>query len=209
MPSVKDTVAELKRRLRAEMSQRRVSCASKARLQASERVSAALRQVPALKGAGVVAGYQAIRGEIDPLPALTTVQDAGGIVVWPRVAANSPRLVFHRACSLSAWTQGAFGIREPADTCPRMPAEAVDVFLVPGLAFDDQGRRLGWGGGFYDELARALPCRQRTVLVGIAHDFQMVARCPASHLDVSVDWVVTDQQVIRCPEQKPLTNYSS
>lgn len=209
MPSVKDTVAELKRRLRAEMSQRRVSCASKERLQSSERVSAALRQMPALRGAGVVAGYQAIRGEIDPTTALSNLEKAGGIVVWPRVAAGSPRLVFHRACSSWAWNPGAFGIREPAATCPRVPAEAIDVFLVPGLAFDDQGRRLGWGGGFYDELATALPCRRRTVLVGVAHDFQMVARCPASPLDVSVDWVVTDQQVIRCPEQNPLANYSS
>ena len=80
---------------------------------------------------------------------------------------------------------------------------------MPGLAFDPKGRRLGWGGGFYDELGAALPCPGRTILVGVAHDFQVVPHCPAGSFDVAVDWVVTDKQVIRCDKQNPLTDYSS
>ncbi len=84
------------------------------------------------------------------------------------------------------------------------------MVIVPGLAFDAEGRRLGFGGGYYDgafgagavddsaSVPRRRPSsRRRAALVGLCYDFQIVARCPASAEDVPVDLVVTDARVLR------------
>lgn len=209
MLSVEDSVAELKRRLRHEMSQRRRNVAPGKQTAAAVQLCRRLLVLPSLRRAAVVAGYRPTRGEIDPTGALTARHKQGAVVAWPRVGTGRPRLAFHLIASPADWMAGAFGISEPLPTCTSVPAQSVDAFLVPGLAFDARGHRLGWGGGFYDELGAALVCPGRTILVGVAHDFQVVPHCPAGALDVAVDWVVTDKQVIRCDKQKPLTDYSS
>lgn len=209
MPSLTDSLAELKRRLRHEMSQRRISCASSLHAKSSKQLCSRLGDLPALAKCAVVAGFSAVRGEIDPKEALARCESKGAVIVWPRTSSSSPRLSFHRVTSDNQWCQGAFGIREPVPHSSWVPVESIDAVLVPGLAFDTRGGRLGWGGGFYDELAHAIPCRSRTLLVGVAHDFQVVDHCPVEPSDVFVDWVVTDQKVIRCAEQNSLTDYSS
>ena len=74
------------------------------------------------------------------------------------------------------------------------------MLLVPGLAFDGQGRRLGYGGGYYDETVRRLRGRGtgRGFLVGVGFDFQLIDHCPAGEGDVTIDCVVTDARVVRC-----------
>jgi 5-formyltetrahydrofolate cyclo-ligase len=78
-----------------------------------------------------------------------------------------------------------------------VPIESIDVMLVPGLAFDAAGRRLGFGGGYYDAAGRALRERRpASLLVGFAYDFQIVDACPADARDVAVDVVVTERRVL-------------
>lgn len=209
MPSPSDSVAELKRRLRHEMSQRRLGCALSGHATASGRLCSRLGDLQVVTKCAVMAGFSATKGEIDPMVALNRCEQKGAVIVWPRTSTSTPRLSFHRVESNAHWCSGAYGIREPVACSPWVPIEAVDTVLVPGLAFDARGGRLGWGGGFYDELAKAIPCRSRTVLVGVAHDFQVVDHCPVEPSDVFVDWVVTDQKVIRCTKQNSLTDYSS
>ncbi|MDX2024176.1 MAG: 5-formyltetrahydrofolate cyclo-ligase [Deltaproteobacteria bacterium] len=204
-----DPVAELKRRLRDEMSLRRQACTSAFVQTASAALAQNLLTIAAFKNAGTLAGFQAIRREIDPDPALLQRQRTGAVLAWPRVAASRPRLMFHRTCRPRDWTQGPFGLREPVASAPVVPIESLNAILVPGLAFDRTGARLGWGGGFYDEALGRLPPLARPLLLGVGFDFQIVARCPVEPLDVFVDWVVTDQQVIRCANSKPLTERSS
>jgi 5-formyltetrahydrofolate cyclo-ligase len=113
-------------------------------------------------------------------------------VALPRVTAMSPRLRFHSPTG--PLRPGRYGILEPDPDAPEVPAEEVDVFLVPGLAFDEAGGRLGFGGGYYDELGATV----RGLLVGIGFDFQLVERCPTGDGDVAIDCVVTDARVVRC-----------
>ena len=75
---------------------------------------------------------------------------------------------------------------------------AIDLMILPGLAFDRQGHRLGYGGGYYDEAAGVLRAAGRGFLVGVAYDFQIVDHCPAGAGDVGVDCVVTEREVVRC-----------
>jgi 5-formyltetrahydrofolate cyclo-ligase len=155
-------------------------------------------------GSQTVAGYVAVRGEIDPAAALGAVVDGGGTIALPRVSREPPGLRFHRVVPGSPLARGRFDLYEPEATAEEIDLEALDVMIVPGLAFDAAGRRLGFGGGYYDQLlggtnVGAKPAIRRPVLIGFAYDFQIVERCPAGVGDVPVDLVVTDARVLRRP----------
>jgi 5-formyltetrahydrofolate cyclo-ligase len=144
-----------------------------------------------------VAGYVAVRGEIDPAGALAEIADRGATVVLPRVTPGERQLRFAAAAPGATLAPGAFGIPEPAPVGRELTAPSVDVLIVPGLAFDGEGRRVGSGGGYYDTAFADVPAGERPTLIGLAYDFQVVARCPATELDVPVDVVVTDARVLR------------
>ena len=160
-------------------------------------VGEALLALPELVGARVFSAYVPTRGELDVSLVVAERVAAGATVVYPRVAIERPRLRFHVVEPETPLKVGAFGILEPPADAPEVPAEAIDVVLVPGLAFDIEGRRLGYGGGYYDELAQRLRAHGRGFLVGTGFDFQLIDRCPTGDDDVSLDCIVTDARVIR------------
>ncbi len=195
-----------KRALRHAMMARRQEVSPEERAQLSAAVTARLEALPELVAAsvagGTVAGFVALpaRGEVDPAAALAASHARGTRVALPRVSAVPPRLRFHDVDpnDPGALASGLYGLREPTAAAPEIAVESIDVMLLPGLAFDRAGRRLGYGGGYYDEAAGRLRAAGRGFLVGLAYDFQLVDRCPAGDADVSVDCVVTDRQVVRC-----------
>ena len=143
-----------------------------------------------------IAGYVAVGGELSPAGALSYVGDSGGIVALPRVSDVPPRLRFHLMAAGTRVRPGRFGLSEPPDTAPEIAARDLAVMIVPGLAFDAAGRRLGFGGGYYDGViddARA----GGAAVIGFAYDFQIVDRVPAGPDDRGVDVVVTDARVIQ------------
>jgi 5-formyltetrahydrofolate cyclo-ligase len=174
------SLVEEKRVLRRAMSDRRAALA------AEERADRA------------VAGFLAIRSEIDPAEALAEVGRRGGTVVYPRVSAGQPRLRFHWVAGPDDLRPGAYGILEPQEACPEVAPRDLDVILLPGLAFDAAGRRLGYGGGYYDEVGGLVRREGRALLLGVGFDFQVIDRCPAGDGDVTIDGVVTDARVVRC-----------
>jgi 5-formyltetrahydrofolate cyclo-ligase len=122
-------------------------------------------------------------------------------VVYPRVTAGQPRLRFHWVAGPDDLQPGAYGILEPQEACPEVAAGDLDVILLPGLAFDPAGGRLGYGGGYYDEVGGLVRREGRALLVGVGYDFQVVDRCPAGEDDVGIDRVVTEARVVRCRER--------
>ncbi len=206
-PLTSSDLSEQKRALRREMSAARAALSENERRTCSEAASTRLLALPelaALAGLKTVAGYVAVKGEIDPAPALAAVAAAGAAVALPRVAPEAPRLRFHRA-DAGPLAAGRFGLSEPAAAAPEIAPDELEVVIVPGLAFDAEGRRLGFGGGYYDgafgKLGASGPARsgpgKRPALIGLCYDFQIVARCPAAEGDVPVDLVVTDARVLR------------
>jgi 5-formyltetrahydrofolate cyclo-ligase len=147
---------------------------------------------------GCVSGYVVLRGELDPAGALAGARAAGFTIALPRIETRAPpRLRFHEATGPDDLCDGPHGLREPLASCAEVPIESIDVMLVPGLAFDAAGRRLGFGGGYYDAAGRALRERRpASLLVGFAYDFQIVDACPADARDVAVDVVVTERRVL-------------
>jgi len=170
---------------------------------ASRRLAEALAGLDELRVARTVAGYSALPGEIDPAPALADARRRGQRVVLPRIANDAhPRLRFHEVADGAALQPGPLGIAEPAPQAPEVAAASVDVFLVPGIAFDGDGRRVGQGGGYYDELVAHVRGAQggpRSMFVGVGHDFQLTAAVPAGAGDQAVDVVVTPGHVVRAP----------
>ena len=134
-----------------------------------------------------VSAFVAMGGEpdvLDPWP-------QGKNVALPRVAGEG--LSLHLVESSDELRCGAFGILEPVEDA--VPAgDSFDLILVPGLAFDERGRRLGRGKGYYDRfLATATGLR-----VGVCHDFQIVDSVPREAHDLAMDFLVTPTRVIFC-----------
>jgi 5-formyltetrahydrofolate cyclo-ligase len=134
----------------------------------------------------VVGGYHALPDEADPALLLEALVARGGHIAFPRVAAKDQPLEFHRIPDGEMMARGAYGIHEPLDHWPRAVPELV---LVPLLAFDASGHRLGYGGGFYDRTLEKLRVRA----VGIAHAGQQVDFLPRGAHDYRLDAVLTQQ----------------
>ena len=144
------------------------------------------QDLPIPKGA-IVGGYHALPDEADPQLLLERLVEAGHHIAFPRVAAKDQPLDFHRVPDDGVLAPGAFGIHEPLATWPRVtPA----VLLVPLLAFDDSGHRLGYGGGFYDRLLPLL--RTDISRAAAAFELQMVDCVPRGKHDLAIDLIITE-----------------
>ena len=176
--------APIKAEMRAAMRAMRAAFVSS--LPAGQRgaleAALAARLVPLLAGRCGVAGYAALPGEIDPRHVPFTI--------WPRVAGRDRALTLHLS-DRAALRPGAWGILEPA---PETPQAVPDAVLIPLLAADMRGNRLGYGAGHYDRTLAALPALR----VGIAWDCQVVSAVSAEVWDVPLDWLVTPSQTIDC-----------
>ncbi len=135
-----------------------------------------------------VAGYFPMGSEIDPLPALVWFAGAGAEICLPQTPARGQPLIFRSWQPGEALVAGPFGTSHPLGR-PITP----DIVLVPLLAFDRQGRRLGYGAGYYDLTLRLLPSAQA---IGCAFAGQEVAQVPVEPHDVTLRWIATDQAMV-------------
>ncbi|MDZ7799817.1 MAG: 5-formyltetrahydrofolate cyclo-ligase [Trueperaceae bacterium] len=157
----------------------------------SAAVVKALRAWAPYHAAGTVAVYLAFGSEAD----LSALFEDGARVVAPRMAAGDGPLTLHRL--VGAPSRHRFGMLEPPADAPRVFAAEVDLFLVPGLAFDRAGGRLGYGGGHYDRLlAEARPDAAR---VGVAHPELLAASLPLAPHDVRVTHLALPGGVVELP----------
>ena len=138
----------------------------------------------------IVGGYHALPDEADPALLLERLVELGCHIAYPRVAGKNLPLEFHRVPDGEVLAPGAFGIREPLDSWPRAKP---DLLLVPLLAFDASGQRLGYGGGFYD---RTL-AKWNVPAIGIAYAGQEVASLPSAPHDRTLDMILTEQGLRR------------
>ena len=192
-----------KRALRRVMASRRDELSVEDRVRCAQAATDLLLDLPEVTAARVVAAFVSTRAEIDTARAIEGLRRRGIAVVLPRVSAEllPPRLRFHRVEGPSELVFGIFGLLEPGPGCPEVAPHDIDVFMVPGLAFDARGGRVGYGGGYYDELmayVRSHPDGPSGFFVGFGYDFQVAESCPTGEWDVPIDCVVTDTRVLRC-----------
>ena len=137
----------------------------------------------------VIAGYSAIKSEIDPLPLIETLAAQGARLALPAVAAPGRELIF-RAWSLGDRLRpGPLGIQEPS---PGAGEVLPDIMLVPLAAFDRFGHRIGYGAGHYDLTFAHLRKIKPVIGVGLAFAVQEIEAIPALAHDVALDYVLTE-----------------
>ncbi|HOW50502.1 MAG TPA: 5-formyltetrahydrofolate cyclo-ligase [bacterium] len=134
-----------------------------------------------------VALYHPFRNEADLRGMLN---DRRKEFYFPRVTAGTRVLDFHRVGSVDELIDGYQGIREPAATAQRCPVAAIDLFLVPGVAFSRAGERIGYGGGYYDATLRER--RPGAPAIGVGFDLQIVPEGFSDEYDTAIDGFVTE-----------------
>jgi 5-formyltetrahydrofolate cyclo-ligase len=143
----------------------------------------------------VVSGFSAIRDEIDAGPLLASLAAEGYRLALPVMQGKGKPLLFRAWAPGDEMAAAVWGIAEPLQTQPLLEP---DVVLVPLLAFDASGWRLGYGGGFYDRTLAGLRARKSIVAVGIGYDELKVDAVPHLDYDQPLDWVLTPSGPLRC-----------
>ncbi|WP_109466469.1 5-formyltetrahydrofolate cyclo-ligase [Albibacillus kandeliae] len=138
-----------------------------------------------------LAGYLPIRTEIDPLPAMEEAAAHGPVGV-PVIRAAGQPLVFSRWEPGAALVPGPFGAHVPAEEVLVEP----EILIVPLVAFDARGGRLGYGGGFYDRTLQGLRARRAVLAIGFAYDAQEAEALPLEETDQPLDMIVTESRIL-------------
>jgi 5-formyltetrahydrofolate cyclo-ligase len=190
-------------RLRMEMRKRRRQLTQSARDVCAARLARILAREPLVRNSRRIAVYLPVNGEMDPRPLMDILWSMGKTLYLP-VLVNFPE----RKLWFSAYTPGdplirnRFGIPEPARVHDRrIKTVALDLVLLPLVAFDARGHRLGMGGGYYDHCFEFINRRihwRKPRLVGLAYEFQRLPLIEAEPWDVPLDAVATEQGMYHC-----------
>jgi len=189
-------ILEAKRALRARVKVWRAGLSAEARAGAADAVA---RQGlgflhPLVEGC-VVSAYAPMADEFRVWPLLRRLHGEGLRLAMPVMQGKGRALLFRAWAPGDAMDRGVWGIAEPkADKAVLEP----DILIVPLLAFDRQGWRLGYGGGYYDRTLRDLRARKAVIAVGLAHDEQEVDAVPHLDYDQRLDWVLRPSGALRC-----------
>jgi len=191
-----DSIVLAKRQMREEAKVRRSAIPIEIRTVAAARLAEqGLDWLPGFSRSAVVSAFLCIGEEINPGPLMARLNRDGATLSLPVMVGKGLPLQFR------VWSPGAplrtviWGIREPDETAPLVEP---DLLLMPLLAFDRTGARLGYGGGFYDRSVHALRHRKAVTTVGLAYTTQEVDAVPHLDYDERLDWVLTPEGPIRC-----------
>ena len=159
---------------------------------AAETIAARPFPIP-IKPGVIVSGFSPLKTEINPLPLLRRLADAGASLALPVVAGRGKPLIMRSYAFGQTLNEGVWGIREPKDDAPEVDP---DILIVPLAAFDRHGRRIGYGAGYYDMTINRLRLMKPVVAVGIAYAAQEVPEVPVTPRDARLDLVLTERDVI-------------
>lgn len=170
---------------------RRDGMAEPLRVDASARIAERATQLVTehLAPGAIVALYAAKASEVDPAAIDRAARAAGLRVAYPRVVESDRVLAFHAAQRAELITT-RFGLFEPNPTSPTVAVDAIAAFVVPGIAFDRAGGRIGWGRGHYD--ATFALARPDALRIGLAFECQLVEHVPREAHDASLHFIVTE-----------------
>lgn len=192
-----------RRELRQNLAERRRALSPQQRFLAAQGLRRNLEQLPEYHTDARVAGYWAIDGELPLNLVIPPLQSRGQQFLLPLLPepGKDPHLRFAPWSSGEEVQPNRYGIPEPVAPKTWYEPFQLDLVLVPLLAFDRRGHRLGYGGGYYDRSFAFLKEQVRPtepLLVGVAYAFQELDEIQAEAWDVPLDFIVTDQELIDC-----------
>ena len=187
-------IDDTKRKIRSEARQNRDSLTQSQIHRWSEEICEILQAQPFFQAAETVYFYYPLGSEANLLPLAQQALDLGKRTAFPRVDGNE--MAFYQVSSLQAFAEGAFHVMEPVGDS--MMDSAAALVFVPGLVFDSQGNRMGYGKGYYDRyFARYPGCRKVVVCYGM----QKIPQVPCGKFDIPMDMVVTECGRTFCPRK--------
>jgi len=191
-------MSEAKTALRAAQVARRDGLKPELRAAATAAIVARVRSLPAWQRARGVLSYMAFGSELDLDALHRELLQQGRLLVAPRVPAQGRALELRQVVDLTQdLVPSRWGIREPRpERCPLVDPAQIDLVLVPGVAFDCTGNRLGYGAGFYDRLFQRLP--PSALRVACVQEALLVDRVPSEPHDAPVDLLVTESMALVC-----------
>src|SRR5689334_1504588 len=162
------------------------------RAQAAETIAA--REFPlAIKPGVIVSGFMPLKTEINPLPLMRKLAAAGAQLALPAIAGRGNPLTMRAFAFGDVLASGQWGIREPKADAPEA---APDIMLVPLLAFDRTGHRIGYGAGYYDMTISKFRAMKSVITAGIAFAAQEIEEVPVTPRDARLDLVLTEREII-------------
>jgi len=186
--NIQDSKTELRAKIRAMLE--KISPA----VRAVESIELCERLKAQMSSARMILFFAPLPDELDVWPLLAESLAAGKTVALPFFDAAKKTYGARRLTNLQAEIiAGQFGVREPASSCVEIPLENFDLVLVPGMAFDSRGNRLGRGRGFYDRLLE----KAGGIKCGVCHDFQLLEKIPAEPHDARVNFIFTPSRCVR------------
>jgi 5-formyltetrahydrofolate cyclo-ligase len=192
-----DAALQIKAELRRAGQARRDALPAEMRKAAAEAIAARafpLTIVPSV----IVSGFMPLKSEINPLPLMRKLADAGARLALPAVAGRGQPLIMRSWQWSEPLVPGVWGIREPG---PAAATVEPDIVLVPLLAFDRSGHRVGYGAGYYDLTITQLRVNKQIAAVGIAFAAQEVETVPRTAFDAQLDLVLTENETIDLRKQ--------
>ncbi|NLV97758.1 MAG: 5-formyltetrahydrofolate cyclo-ligase [Desulfovibrionales bacterium] len=188
--------AQAKSKLRQHFLQLRQKQSLSMAAEASARIRKLLLGLELMQKARSILIYLPTKGEVDTYPLLEHFWGQGVHVFLPRCRDHEPGVMdVHRVRTPEELGPGHFGLTEPNPMCT-VPEEnpKLDIVVVPAIAFDRQGYRLGFGGGYYDRFLSRL--MHTSTLIGLAYDFQIVEHLPQEPWDQPLDMIITPGEII-------------
>lgn len=188
--------------LRKEIKLKRENLDKNIKLRADEKIRKSLFESKIYKNSKVVFIYVNMDSEINTIDIIKELLTSDKTIAVPKVIPVSLKERQMKALKINSLLQlnesGAFGILEPSVECEDI-SEDVDLIIIPGLAFDINGNRLGYGGGFYDRFLRKYPNSKR---VALCYDFQIFDEIPHEFFDEKVDLIISEEKIISLEKVK-------
>jgi len=182
----------MKNKLKGIMLEKRNSLSKEEMLEKGRKIEASLLNLQEYKNSNTVMFFVSFNSEVNTHEMIKKALKEK-IVAIPKVLQHEiePSIILGLDNLVQA---GRFGILEPIEIM-KLAYKSIDIVLVPGIAFDKEGYRIGYGFGFYDKFLKKVA---KAVKIGLCFDFQLVDKVPKEEHDVAVDFIITDERVIEC-----------
>jgi 5-formyltetrahydrofolate cyclo-ligase len=186
---------KVKNVIRRDMITRRTTQKGDVKAPKDSAIKKKLMGLPEFKKSEIILFYVSIRGEVKTESLISEALEQGKRVLVPFVDLGKDEMMISEIRDLDELEPGAFGIPEPKHP-KEFPLKKIDLVVTPGIAFDRNGNRVGFGTGFYDKFLVKL--RDNVPFIALAYDFQILKEIPAGKRDIKIHKIVTEKEVIKC-----------
>ncbi|MEK6972685.1 MAG: 5-formyltetrahydrofolate cyclo-ligase [archaeon] len=185
---------QTKKHLRRTKLAKRNALSEKAHKTKSRQIKQRLFSLQDFKKAKTIAFFYGIRKEVHTAHMIQDALNAGKRVLLPRCAYEKKEMHLLEIKSLNDLEKRKFGLMEPKGRCKKAGLKEIDLIIVPAVAFDLDGHRIGYGHGYYDRLLRRKECKAK--IIGLCFELQLVKKLPIEKHDVAVDKIITEKRAI-------------